>query len=84
MKIAIIGAGYTGLSAAYDLAKAGHEVTILEHSPTVGGLASGFTIEGTSLEKAYHHIYPPLAIHYFAYHEVMCVMQFPDSLFKHS
>lgn len=57
MKIAIIGAGYTGLSAAYDLAKAGHEVTILEHSPTVGGLASGFTIEGTSLEKAYHHIF---------------------------
>ena len=29
MKIAIIGAGYGGMAAAYDLKKAGHDVTAL-------------------------------------------------------
>jgi glycine/D-amino acid oxidase-like deaminating enzyme len=29
MKIGIIGAGATGLAAAYDLSKWGHEVTII-------------------------------------------------------
>ncbi|HLE72911.1 MAG TPA: FAD-dependent oxidoreductase, partial [Anaerolineales bacterium] len=28
MKTAIIGAGFGGMAAAYDLAKAGHQVTI--------------------------------------------------------
>lgn len=42
MKIAIIGAGYAGMSAAYDLNKAGHEVTIYESANHVGGLAAGF------------------------------------------
>ena len=42
MKIAIIGAGYGGMAAAYDLRKAGHDVTIFESADYVGGLASGF------------------------------------------
>ncbi len=57
MKIAIIGAGYAGLSAAYDLKKAGHEVTILEAADYAGGLASGFKEPhwDWSVEKFYHH-----------------------------
>jgi len=57
MKIAIIGAGYAGLSAAYDLRKAGHEVTIFESANFVGGLASGFKEPhwDWSVEKFYHH-----------------------------
>ncbi|MEN8171856.1 MAG: NAD(P)/FAD-dependent oxidoreductase [Chloroflexota bacterium] len=56
-RIAIIGAGYAGLSAAYDLARAGHEITILEASDQVGGLASGFKDPdwAWSVEKFYHH-----------------------------
>lgn len=57
MKIAIIGAGIAGLSAAYDLAKANHTVTIFEASSRPGGLASGFkdpTWEW-ELERFYHH-----------------------------
>ncbi len=57
MKIAVIGAGFGGMAAAYDLAKARHEVTIFEASDTVGGLASGFKEPHWkwSLEKFYHH-----------------------------
>lgn len=53
----IIGGGYTGLAAAYRLAKQGFTVTVLERGNSLGGLASDFTIEGASLERAYHHIF---------------------------
>ncbi len=57
MKIAIIGAGLAGLSAAYDLVKAGHQVSIYEATDQVGGLASGFKEPqwDWSVEKFYHH-----------------------------
>jgi protoporphyrinogen oxidase len=57
MNTAIIGAGYAGLSAAYDLAKAGHQVTIYEASDHVGGLAAGFKEPhwDWSVEAYYHH-----------------------------
>ena len=57
MKIAIIGAGYSGMAAAWDLRKAGHDVTIYESADYVGGLASGFKEPGWkwSVEKFYHH-----------------------------
>jgi NADH-quinone oxidoreductase subunit F len=37
-KIAIIGAGLTGLSAAHDLRKAGYPVTVFESTPHAGGM----------------------------------------------
>src|SRR5512138_1692604 len=57
MKIAIIGAGFGGMAAAYDLKNAGHEVTIYESANYVGGLASGFKEPhwDWSVEKFYHH-----------------------------
>ena len=57
MEIAIIGAGIAGMSAAYDLAKAGQQVVINEASHQVGGLASGFKEPhwDWSVEKFYHH-----------------------------
>jgi protoporphyrinogen oxidase len=57
MKIAIIGAGFGGMAAAFDLRQHGHEVTILESSDYVGGLASGFKEPhwDWSVEKFYHH-----------------------------
>lgn len=55
--VVVIGAGYTGLVAAYRLAQKGHKVTVLEKGPTIGGLASDFIVEGGSLERAYHHLF---------------------------
>ncbi len=56
-KIAIIGGGFTGLTAAYTLAKMGHSVTVIEAEKTLGGLVSGFEVDGLALEKAYHFLY---------------------------
>jgi len=57
MKIAIIGAGFGGLSAAYDLSKNGHDVTVFEAAGHVGGLAAGFKEPhwDWSVEHFYHH-----------------------------
>jgi len=40
-KVAVIGSGPAGHSAAYQLARLGHTVTILEKSPKAGGLNRG-------------------------------------------
>ena len=57
MKIAVIGAGFTGLSAAYQLVKQGHEVTVFEKDAQPGGLAIGYQEKNWewTLEKHYHH-----------------------------
>lgn len=55
MKLGIAGAGATGLTAAFDAVKAGHDVTVLEASPELGGLAASVEVGGTPLERFYHH-----------------------------
>jgi len=57
MNIAIIGAGFTGLSAAYRLTQKGHTVTVFEKDPAPGGLAIGYKEKNWdwTLEKHYHH-----------------------------
>lgn len=57
MKAAVIGAGFGGLAAAFDLAKAGYEVILFEADATPGGLAAGFKEPDWdwTVEKFYHH-----------------------------
>lgn len=54
-RIAIVGAGFTGLAAAYDLARLGHSVTLIEQDDVLGGLAAGFKVGDVYLERFYHH-----------------------------
>lgn len=56
-KIAVIGAGFAGMSAAWDLARAGHDVTVFEAAHQAGGLAAGFKEPhwNWSVEHYYHH-----------------------------
>ena len=53
--VVIVGGGFTGLSAAYELALAGKKVVVLEKESMVGGLASGFKVGEFTLERFYHH-----------------------------
>ncbi len=57
MKVGIVGAGVGGLAVAYDLVRAGAEVTIFESADHVGGLSAGFKIPrwDWSVEHYYHH-----------------------------
>lgn len=57
MKIAIVGAGFTGLAAGYRLLKLGYNVTIFEKDANPGGLAIGYKEKEWkwSLEQHYHH-----------------------------
>lgn len=59
MKIAVLGGGITGLTAAYYLSKKNYQVTVFEKSSSLGGLASGFKQSNWSwhLEYAYHHLF---------------------------
>ena len=57
MRVGIVGAGATGLTAAFDAVRAGHEVTVLEAAEEIGGLAASLQVAGTPLERFYHHVF---------------------------
>lgn len=54
--VVIVGAGFTGLTAAYVLSKRGYRVRVIEADSNAGGLAGTFQFtDGVKLEKFYHH-----------------------------
>jgi protoporphyrinogen oxidase len=57
MKVAIVGGGVAGLTAAYRLLQAGHDVALFEAAPELGGLVRTFNAGGEPLEAFYHHIF---------------------------
>jgi len=54
-EITIIGAGFTGLAAAYELTTHGIRVNLLEAESEIGGLAAAFHVGGTRIDRFYHH-----------------------------
>ena len=56
-RIAVIGGGITGLTAAFRLAQQGHRVTLWERGERLGGQANAFPVEGTAIERFYHHLF---------------------------
>jgi protoporphyrinogen oxidase len=57
VNIGVLGGGLAGLTAAYQLSKKGHQVLLFESEPYLGGQASTFEIEGSRVERYYHHIF---------------------------
>ena len=57
MNVGVLGGGALGLAAALRLAQAGQHVTLIEREPQLGGLAAGFSVGQSALEKFYHHIF---------------------------
>lgn len=57
MEYGVLGGGALGLGAAYRLSQAGHSAMVFEQEDSVGGLAAGFRVGDTWLEKFYHHLF---------------------------
>jgi protoporphyrinogen oxidase len=56
LRIAVIGAGVTGLVAAHRLAGAGHRPEVFERWPGLGGQGATIDVgDGVLLERYYHH-----------------------------
>ena len=57
MKVAVVGAGFTGLSSALYLARKNHRVVVFEKEKTIGGLVQGYKEKNWlwAIEKHYHH-----------------------------
>jgi protoporphyrinogen oxidase len=53
--VAVVGAGFTGLAAAYELLKLNMRVSVFEADDSAGGLAGSFPTAREPLEKFYHH-----------------------------
>ena len=58
MRVAVLGAGVTGLVAAYRLGQRGHACDVYERWPGLGGQAATLEIDGgVRLERYYHHLF---------------------------
>ncbi len=58
MRIAVIGAGVTGLVAGYRLSRSGHSCDVYERWPGLGGQAATLDVgDGVLLERYYHHLF---------------------------
>jgi protoporphyrinogen oxidase len=57
-RVAVIGGGLLGLTAAYRLARAGVAVTVYERDAGVGGLARSSDLGGIAVDRYYHVVLP--------------------------
>jgi acyl-CoA synthetase (AMP-forming)/AMP-acid ligase II/thioesterase domain-containing protein len=53
-RVAVLGAGPTGLTAARELTKLGHRVTVIERASQVGGMAATVEIDGLPYDLGAH------------------------------
>lgn len=53
-RVVVVGGGLAGLTAALDLLDRGHEVTLLEARPRLGGLTASFARGGLTVDTGQH------------------------------
>ncbi|MEA5487396.1 MULTISPECIES: hydroxysqualene dehydroxylase [Pseudanabaena] len=59
-KVIVVGAGWAGLGATYQLTKQGYDVTLLDAGSQAGGLVAGWkTEQGRSVEAGIHGFWYP-------------------------
>ncbi len=51
---AVIGGGILGMTLAHRFAQAGHDVTLFEAAPELGGLAAPWSLDGVVWDRHYH------------------------------
>ncbi|WP_454683529.1 NAD(P)/FAD-dependent oxidoreductase [Ancylobacter moscoviensis] len=56
MRVVVIGAGAMGLAAAWQAARLGHSVDLVEADSQAGGMAAHFDFSGLSIERFYHFV----------------------------
>ena len=57
LKVAVIGAGPAGLTAAYELARRGHLVEVFEAGSQIGGMARSFELWGATVDLGPHRFF---------------------------
>jgi squalene-associated FAD-dependent desaturase len=55
-RVAVLGGGLAGITAAIDLREAGHEVTLVEARPRLGGAASSYQRDALTIDNGQHVI----------------------------
>ena len=61
-RVVVVGGGYGGLASAARLAKLGHEVTLLERSPSLGGALVAESAEGFAWDAGPTHALLPAVV----------------------
>ena len=56
--LVVLGSGPAGLAAAWQAARRGHPVTVLERADRVGGLAGSFEVAGVRVDHGSHRLHP--------------------------
>ena len=57
-RVAVVGAGLLGLTAAYRLTQAGVSVVVYERAKSLGGLAGAVELDGIPIDRFYHVTLP--------------------------
>lgn len=57
-RVLVVGAGPAGLWAGWRAAMAGHQVTVVERAPQVGGMAASIEVGGLRVDLGSHRLHP--------------------------
>jgi protoporphyrinogen oxidase len=64
--LVVLGSGPAGLAAAWQAARRGHPVTVLERTDRVGGLSGSFEVAGVRVDHGSHRLHPATPPHLLA------------------